>query len=74
MKRHLYKLLTKTLFALLLTTCLSVLAMQVQAKLLDRIVAVVESDVIMESELRQRLAVLVKQFEVTLKLCHHKMC
>ena len=63
MKRHLYKLLTKTLFALLLTTCLSVLAMQVQAKLLDRIVAVVESDVIMESELRQRLAVLVKQFE-----------
>lgn len=33
-----------------------------QAKLLDRIVAVVENDVIMESELRQRVSVLVKQF------------
>ncbi len=33
------------------------------AKLLDRIVAVVENDVIMESELRQRLAILVKQFK-----------
>ena len=33
------------------------------AKLLDRIVAVVENDVIMESELRQRVSVLVKQFE-----------
>ena len=35
----------------------------VQAKLLDRIVAVVENDVIMESELRQRVSVLAKQFE-----------
>ncbi len=33
------------------------------AKLLDRIVAVVENDVIMESELRQRVNVLVKQFQ-----------
>ena len=33
------------------------------AKLLDRIVAVVEEDVIMESELRQRVLVLVQQFE-----------
>ncbi len=33
------------------------------AKLLDRIVAVVENDVIMESELRQRLTVMIKQFE-----------
>ncbi|MFK7816393.1 MAG: peptidylprolyl isomerase [Gammaproteobacteria bacterium] len=32
-------------------------------KLLDRIVAVVENDVIMESELRQRASVIVKQFE-----------
>ena len=35
----------------------------INAKLLDRIVAVVENDVIMESELRQRVSVLVKQFE-----------
>ncbi len=35
----------------------------IHAKLLDRIVAVVENDVIMESELRQRVSVLVKQFE-----------
>ena len=32
-------------------------------KLLDRIVAVVENDVIMESELRQRASVIMKQFE-----------
>lgn len=35
----------------------------VNAKLLDRIVAVVENDVIMESELRQRVSLLVKEFE-----------
>lgn len=35
----------------------------VDAKFLDRIVAVVENDVIMESELNQRVGVLVKQFE-----------
>ena len=33
------------------------------AKLLDRIVAVVEEDVIMESELRERVLVLVQQFQ-----------
>lgn len=38
-------------------------ASNANAKLLDRIVAVVENDVIMESELRQRVSVLVKQFE-----------
>jgi len=51
-----------------LISCISLLTLitllsSVSAKLLDRIVAVVENDVIMESELRQRVSVLVKQFE-----------
>ena len=37
-------------------------SLSVNAKLLDRIVAVVEEDVIMESELQQRVQVLVQQF------------
>ncbi len=49
-------LLTSALLTIAFTT-------SVHATLLDRIVAVVENDVIMESELRQRVSVLVKQFE-----------
>ena len=52
-------LLQSLYFTLLMFACIN----NVNAKLLDRIVAVVENDVIMESELRQRLSVLVKQFE-----------
>lgn len=63
MKRNLYSTPKKLLFALLFSSVLYVFALNTHAKLLDRIVAVVESDVIMESELRQRLSVLVKQFE-----------
>ncbi len=46
-------------FSLLVITFTS----SANTKLLDRIVAVVENDVIMESELRQRASVIVKQFE-----------
>jgi len=55
----------KSISSIALLTFLVTLALQssVDAKLLDRIVAVVENDVIMESELRQRVNVLVKQFE-----------
>ena len=62
-------ILKKSRFKLLLTFFLiyTVLALffanNAHAKLLDRIVAVVENDVIMESELRQRVSVLAKQFE-----------
>ena len=63
MKRYLHNSPTQFLFILLISSLLFLFAMNANAKLLDRIVAVVENDVIMESELRQRLAVLVKQFE-----------
>ena len=55
----------KSISSIALLTFLVTLALQsnVDAKLLDRIVAVVENDVIMESELRQRVSVIVKQFE-----------
>jgi peptidyl-prolyl cis-trans isomerase SurA len=51
--------------ALSLTLALAVISFSSPAntKLLDRIVAVVENDVIMESELRQRASVIIKQFE-----------
>ena len=53
------------LSALLLTCAVFsfIFANSLQAKLLDRIIAVVENDVIMESELRQRVSALTKQFE-----------
>jgi peptidyl-prolyl cis-trans isomerase SurA len=53
------------LTASLLTGALLIAAFTttVHATLLDRIVAVVENDVIMESELRQRVNILVKEFE-----------
>jgi len=55
---------TLNVIRLLLVLVLAfIFANNVNAKLLDRIVAVVENDVIMESELRQRVGVLVKQFE-----------
>jgi peptidyl-prolyl cis-trans isomerase SurA len=51
--------------ALSLTLALAAISFTSPAntKLLDRIVAVVENDVIMESELRQRASVIIKQFE-----------
>jgi len=49
--------------SLFLISALLTFTASVNAKLLDRIVAVVENDVIMESELRQRVSTLVKQFE-----------
>ena len=58
--KHLSFALSKALICILITfICVT----NIHAKLLDRIVAVVENDVIMESELRQRVNVLVKQFE-----------
>lgn len=62
-------ILNKSRLTFLLACCLAcavctiIFASNAQAKLLDRIIAVVENDVIMESELRQRVSVLVKQFE-----------
>lgn len=53
----------KFLLPLLLCCITFVITNNAQAKLLDRIIAVVENDVIMESELRQRVGVLIKQFE-----------
>ena len=44
------------------TLAISIFSTGASAKLLDRIVAVVEEDVIMESELRQRVQDLVQQF------------
>ena len=63
MKKYLHK--TQTLFcsALLCFAILFTLTSSIHAKLLDSVVAVVENDVIMASELRQRLSVLLKQFE-----------
>lgn len=55
--------LTKITTTLLASIALLALTITVHAKLLDRIVAVVENDVIMESELRERVNVLIKQFE-----------
>ncbi len=49
--------------SLFLIGALVIFTANAHAKLLDRIVAVVENDVIMESELRQRVNVLAKQFE-----------
>ena len=63
MKQYLFRTSGKYIFVCLLSFLMLLFASNSHAKLLDRIVAVVESDVIMESELRQRLAVLVKQFE-----------
>ena len=63
MKQNLFRTSVKYIFVCLLSFLMLLFASNSHAKLLDRIVAVVESDVIMESELRQRLAVLVKQFE-----------
>ncbi|MEJ2114470.1 MAG: peptidylprolyl isomerase [Gammaproteobacteria bacterium] len=58
--KHFNFALSKALICILITfICVT----NIHAKLLDRIVAVVENDVIMESELRQRVSVLVKQFE-----------
>ena len=54
---------TKFITTLLICITLLALAVAVNAKLLDRIVAVVENDVIMESEVRERVNVLIKQFE-----------
>ena len=54
---------TKFIATLLICITLLALAVAVNAKLLDRIVAVVENDVIMESEVRERVNVLIKQFE-----------
>ena len=54
---------TKITTTLLASIAFLALTITVHAKLLDRIVAVVENDVIMESELRQRVNVLIKQFE-----------
>ena len=54
---------TKFLITLSIVIVLLAFNSPVHAKLLDRIVAVVENDIIMESELRQRVRVLVKQFE-----------
>ena len=59
MNSNQFKFLTSFCFGIVVLTMTTV----VHAKLLDRVVAVVENDVIMESELRQRLSVLVKQFE-----------
>jgi peptidyl-prolyl cis-trans isomerase SurA len=62
-------ILNKSHLRFLLSSLLScaifafIFANNAHAKLLDRIIAVVENDVIMESELRQRVSVLVKQFE-----------
>ena len=53
-------------FKLFLTSCLFsllVLSINASAKLIDRIVAVVVEDVIMESELQNRINVLVQQYE-----------
>ena len=55
--------LTRITTTLLASIALLALTITVHAKLLDRIVAVVENDVIMESELRERVNVLIKQFE-----------
>ena len=55
-------------FCLLIITCVftsTIGIINLSAKTLDRIVAVVEEDVIMESELQQRVQVLVQQFSQT---------
>jgi len=49
--------------SLFLISALLTFTTNVHSKLLDRIVAVVENDIIMESELRQRVSALVKQYE-----------
>ncbi len=52
-----------SIYSALLISALIIITASAHAKLLDRIVAVVENDVIMESELRERVNVLAKQFE-----------
>jgi len=63
MKKYLHKTQTLLLSALLSFAVILIVTSVTHAKLLDSVVAVVENDVIMASEVNQRLSVLMKQFE-----------
>ncbi len=63
MKKYLHKTQNLLLSAFLSFATLLMLTSVTHAKLLDSVVAVVENDVIMASEVNQRLSVLMKQFE-----------
>ena len=58
-----FQISSKYISTLLISLTLFCFAIAAHAKLLDRVVAVVENDVVMESELRERVSVLIKQFE-----------